>query len=330
MKQPETISLYGVDPGSSKAWAVFKMQCDREGLPVNRPSFDSIPIENLDEFAGHLVSEAKTSPVIIAIDAPICMPQSFSTPGASLSSAYWPFNVNPFSTRPCEKALASKPSVVNASLRFPCIAHFVSEICCWTTAFRDQQNQALTALHKGLSILGYQGAPHGPVVRLFRTCLARQAAESGGVVSYSPNAALSSEQGCIYVLESHPAVTMAIWISQQKLGSLGSLPKYKGDRSVQTNRGLQTTSVSVVALLLQYIDLKDVSISTDDELDALVGLANCFDLVRGCGDWWGTESTGYFLIPAITQENLHCSARQAWDLAQNEVGNGEDEHKNEL
>ena len=37
---------------------------------------------------------------------------------------------------------------------------------------------------------------------------------------------------------------------------------------------------------------------TDDELDALVGLMSLLDFGSGAGDFFGTSSTGYLLVPA--------------------------------
>ncbi len=311
----ERTILYGIDPGSSKSWASYRTTCQKSSPSFDRPTYTETPIVSLDAFISKIACDAKDSAVLLAIDAPICVPQSFSHPGASLKRAYWPFNLNPFSTRPCEKALSSKPSVIDSKLEFPKLAEIIGRLCGWKGEHRNSSNRSLTKIHPGLSVLGYQGAPHGPVVQLFRDRLAERAASEGIRLSYSPKAATKPISRCIYVLESHPAVTMAIWIAQKRLGAIDTLQKYKGDSSAATKIGFQSARNGVVDLLSKEIATLDSPVSSDDELDALVGLANLVDLIRGKCDWWGTEDTGYFLIPEITDSLGFPTVREAWDNA---------------
>lgn len=311
--------LYGIDPGSSKSWASYRLTVQKSSLSSGNPTFNDEPISSLDALISRIVCDAKDHAVLLAIDAPICMPQSFSRPGATLKGAYWPFDLNPFATRPCEKSLGSKPGVMNSSLHFPEIAEAVGKLCGWEGEYRNPSNQSLTTIHPGLSVLGYQSAPHGPIVQLFRGRLAESAANAGILVSYSPNSAIRPCTRCIYVLESHPAVTMAIWIAQKRLGSIGTLQKYKGDSSVATKNGFQAARGGVVDLFRDEFASMDSPVSSDDELDALVGLANLVDLIRGKCDWWGTEDTGYFLIPKIADSLGSRTVREAWDNANKSV-----------
>lgn len=311
--------LYGIDPGSSKSWVSCRVAC--RGLPVSSDDvvFEDTPIATLESFISRLITEAKAGNVLLAVDAPICMPLSFNFPGASLKGSYWPLNLNPFSVRSCEKSLNSTPSVMNSSLQVPELAQLVAKLCGWGGEYRDSSNQSFTTIHPGLSVLGYQGAPHGPVVRLFRDRLERQAVSSGVTVSYSPAEASDPQPQHIYVLESHPAVTMAVWISQRQLGETLSLAKYKGDSSAETKQGFRSVRAGVVDLFRRQFVSIECEVSTDDELDALVGLANCIDLQRGNCDWWGTEDAGYFLIPKVSEGAGESSVRQAWDEASNRL-----------
>lgn len=292
------------------------MQCGKTVGGFGTPEYQETPIDLLDQLLSQILTDADDAPVLITMDAPICMPNEFSRPGSKLGGAFWPFNLNPFSTRPCEKSLSSTPSgVLSQNLLFPEIAKIVGLMAGWEGDYRDQANLPMTKIHIGLSVLGYQGAPHGPVVSLFRDKLTHKASEKGIGVSYSPSAASKPELGWIYILESHPAVTMAVWIYQQRLGTLRQLPRYKGDSSQITKIGFAEVSSSVIKLFNHEVAELQSSVTTDDELDALVGLANCVDLVRGDADWWGTEDSGYFLIPRIRDVKSELSVREAWDTA---------------
>ncbi len=323
MQALEDVVLYGIDPGSSKSWASYRLITNEFPLFSNSPTFTDEPISSLDAFITRIVCDAKDRAVLLAIDAPICMPQSFGRPGANLKGAYWPFDLNPFSTRPCEKSLASKPTVMNSSLRFPEIAKAVGKLCCWEGEYRNPSNQSLTNIHPGLSVLGYQSAPHGPIVQLFRRRLEECAANAGVLLSYSPNEATKPNGRCIYVLESHPAVTMAIWIAQKRLGSIATLAKYKGDSSAATTNGFKVARDAVEDLFRSEFACMDSPVSSDDELDALVGLANLIDLLRGKSDWWGTEDSGYFLIPIAADSFGTWTVRKAWDNASESVNDSE-------
>lgn len=312
MTTKSPLILYGIDPGSSKPWAVYRMEYDASSTKPAQPQFQAVPIVQLDELIENILRDASDAAVLITIDAPICMPTQFTQPGSKLGGAAWPFDVSPFSTRPCEKSLSSRPTVVNRNLRFPKIASIVGCMAGWTEDYCDKSNQSMTTHHSGLSVLGYQGAPHGPVVRLFRDQLGRAASCRNVEVSYSPKSAARPDPHTVYVLESHPAVTMAVWIFQQKLGSLTSLPHYKGGRTSDMMYGFEQLSSAVTKLLSAKLAGSLSPVKSDDELDALVGLTNCVDLIRDNADWWGTENSGYFLIPRIETE-LGFGVRDAWD-----------------
>lgn len=53
-------------------------------------------------------------------------------------------------------------------------------------------------------------------------------------------------------------------------------------------------------------------LSSDDELDAVVGLINLLDLASGHGDIFGTFEHGYFLVPA---RHSRPSWRELWKRA---------------
>lgn len=241
------------------------------------------------------------------------MPTAFRVPGLEPVRSRYPFNVNPFSVRPCEKALNSKPEVVNDSLHHPYLVGAIAAICGWTGNYRSQQNRKFTELHPGVSVLGYQGAPHGPVVRLFRERLSGYLAGRDVTVSYSPIEARQPRPGVVYVLESHPAVSMAIWAGNQQLDGLDLVRKYKGNKREETRENFGNLRESVGKLVAERFNMEDVPIGNHDDLDAFVSLLNVVDLLRGHGDWIGTVEHGHFLTPRV--EGLDRPMADLWQEA---------------
>ena len=175
-KDTAEIALYSVDPGSSdKGWTVAV--CTAEPQPSVR--LRRMPIADLPSLVDELLRVAQRSHVAVALDAPlrafggVQAPSCFSPVGAIPGAAAWPFNVNPFAQRPCEKALCSRPPAT-AQLAASELRSALDDLC------GDDSGLTLSARHPGVSVLGYMSAPHAPVVRAFLEALAN-AAEAYGV-----------------------------------------------------------------------------------------------------------------------------------------------------
>lgn len=319
--------LYGIDPGSSKPWAVYSATRLSGTTGVTPCNWDAPPIRDLgklvDEIASH---SASGSPVVLSIDAPLSRVDEFHPSGFGAGGRAYPFNVSPFSTRPCEKALVTRPQVVKRSLACRQLVDMIAALCGWEGEYKDKANLPFTKRHDGISVLGYMRAPHGPVVSLFVRLL-QQCSE----VSFSPSEAQTPVPGKVYVLESHPAVSLGVWAEDRRLGTVRKVPKYKTeaeeDESADQSSGAGEGSmvVSGVRLLREPVvglaraehGLEAPLPENDDQLDGLVGLLNVVDLAAGRGDWFGTEQTGYFLIPRFGRypEGSPATMGEAWEKA---------------
>ncbi len=304
MSRPSRIIAYGIDPGSRTSWATYRAEVELEGLRVSRVTRNVFLIARLDDLIAEIATETASldaTSVVLSVDAPLNMPDEFDLPGSTLPRSRWPFNVNPFSVRPCEKALSSKPEVPNEKLAHPMLAHSIAMICGWQNNYNGKHSTKFTDIHDGVSVLGYQGAPHGPVVRLFRERLVQALRQMGSRLVLSPWDALSPESRHVYMVESHPAVAMAIWANQKQLPGFDRIPKYKGNRHKDTVASFRDLCATVCQLGGSYLDTSTLRVENDDDLDAFTGLLNVIDLLRGSGDWIGTVEQGYFLTPELRQ-----------------------------
>jgi hypothetical protein len=291
--------LVSADPGSAKAWTVAS--CHLKVHPEIR--IKPRKIEELEKLAEELCEEAKKGHVTLSLDAPVQVfgelqrPASLAPSVMSKLETHWPFNVNPFSQRPCEKALTSRPKVRNDSLVHKALAQALATLCCWGDEYTADGNESFTLRHDGTSVRNYMGAPHGPVVGTFLDILKEKARQNGVSLSYDPTSINDGER-VISVLETHPAVALAFYASYQ----LGRFPKI-----IQKYKPLNTSTQPVFGDLkdavLEYANrergvVEALDIKCDDDLDAVVGLFNILDLANGDGDIFGTVETGYFLVPS--------------------------------
>lgn len=312
--------LFSADPGSAKkGWAVA--DCTFEDGPdvLTR----RIGISHLAAFAAEVRSAAQKSHVLLSLDAPVRVfgglqtPSSFEPAGTAEGGRAWPFNVNPFSQRPCEHALSSKPTVVNGSLAAPELAQIVAELCGWDPEFRKPGNPSFADSHEGVSVLGYMGAPHAPVVRTFLDALNREAMSIGVRIGYDPAPELR-EVGCITVLETHPAVALGFYAAQGAEGFPPPIRQYKPMPRYRT--GLMALVPAVIRQLRVHDKVAELHpTDTDDEFDALVGLLNLLDQAAGTGDLFGTVRDGYFLVPRRKGTRTY---QQVWETAAAAIGGG--------
>jgi hypothetical protein len=322
--------FYGIDPGSGKPWAVFKAARLPRGGAVAGGNYESIPILKLDALIDEIAGRAAArSSVLVSIDAPVNRVDRFDAPGLGTAGRDYPFNANPFTTRPCEKALATKPGVVNRSLVHRPLVDMIAALCLWQGEYKGKANLSFVKRHDGVSVLGYMGAPHGPVVSLF----VRRLREKHADLCFSPREAKNPSLGKVYVLESHPAVSLGIWAEDGRLGQVATVPKYKEDKLEEVSGveedegaeqdasavegGLRQLRGPVAALAASGHGLAVAAPRTDDELDALVGLLNLLDLAGGKGDWFGCERLGYFLVPRFSRypDGGPKTIGEAWEQA---------------
>ena len=112
LDQPKRTHLYGIDPGSGKAWAVYHACMDLEsGKLVEQPAFARWERTSLEERIGELLNKARevSTATMLAIDVPVVTPHEFIPDYIGSESRQYPFNVEPFTMRPCECALRSHP-----------------------------------------------------------------------------------------------------------------------------------------------------------------------------------------------------------------------------
>lgn len=257
---------------------------------------------------------AERNHVLLSLDAPlrafggVQAPDSFAPTGAVPGARAWPFNVNAFSQRPCEKALSSKPPTT-ASLPASELRTALADL-----GFLGGHAQAFVDLHPGVSVLGYMGAPHAPVVRAFLDALVSKAASLGLRIGSDP-ASHYEDAGVITVLESHPAVSLGFYASAGIAGFPRTIAKYKPWRQHEE------AFHSLVDAVTRHIDAAhkaslETPIGDDDGLDAVVGLMNLLDLTGGTGDMFGTAEEGYFLVPRVTRSR---SFLEIWQIARARV-----------
>lgn len=309
------ISLYGVDPGSSaKGWAVAACMVS----PRPQVRLRQVAIADLTTLIGELCALAERNHVLLSLDAPlrafggVQAPDSFAPTGAVPGARAWPFNVNAFSQRPCEKALSSKPP--------PAVLLPAAELRDALASLCGQEGGGppFVTLHPGVSVLGYMGAPHAPVVRTFLDALASSASALGLRIGSDP-VFRQQDAGTITVLESHPAVSLGFYASAGIAGFPRSIEKYKPLRQHEV------VSEQLVEAVTRHIDSAhhadlEKPIRNDDELDAVVGLMNLLDLAGGTGDMFGTAEEGYFLVPRVARER---SFLEIWETARAKVVVGE-------
>lgn len=334
---PTVAHLYGIDPGSGKAWAVFHCCFDLDSHQVIQgPSFHRWERGSLENSIRRLLEQAEddSTTVLLAIDVPIITPHEFEPSYVSSNSRHYPFNVEPFTIRPCECALRSRPSVIDASLATLPLTELIGALCNWVRPFKSSSNTPFQRMAscEGVSVMIFSEAPHQPLMRVFHDALIAHKPDSV-TISKTPLNPSSLESSHLYLLESHPAVSMGFWLMDGCFDeALTNVPRYKGSlkgedyedmtadeksETIQTNLTDLAENVAALAQESHGIDAAN-SISNDDRLDAFVGLMNLLDLVGGRGDWFGTAASGYFLVPRLAKLEGKCFS-DAWQRAEDIV-----------
>lgn len=316
------LHLYGIDPGSSKPWVGYcaSMLLDKKNF-TDKPHRNSWELHQL----GQLVEDIKTkcgneSAVLISLDVPIVKPDSFRPSFTGAGSDRYPFDVSPFTTRPCEAALRKKPAIVNRNLRHHLLIEGIAKLCKWKPEWKSPGNLPFIGLPQceGVSVKIFSEAPHQTITSIFLQSL-REAMGAARMILHPP--ALSEIQSSrVYVLESHPAVSLGFWVIDDAFGTaLQSLPRYKGNQESESEgtenpRNDATVTDSLAKIIAAVCNLSeeryDLKLNelpcNDDELDAFVGFLNLMDIIKEKGDWFGTIETGYFLTPRLSLLNGEC------------------------
>ena len=143
------------------------------------------------------------------------------------------------------------------------------------------------------------GAPHAPVVRTFLDALTRAAEARQVRLRFDPENS-EEDSGTITILESHPAVSLAFYASAGAGRFPQRVEKYKPWRQ---NGSVFEELVAAVTHRVETVHAATLAtpITTDDDLDAVVGLMNLLELADGSGDLFGTAEEGYFLVPRVTR-----------------------------
>ncbi|HJK93347.1 MAG TPA: DUF429 domain-containing protein [Polyangiaceae bacterium LLY-WYZ-15_(1-7)] len=279
------VAVLGIDPGTSKSWSVVEARA-KPGASLGRlvpEPMEAWPHDSLEEGVEQVEERARDHACLLVIDAPLRFPRTLAEASfvPDEQNAHYPFDVNPFSTRPCERALRGKPrrKTLHESVRG-------LEAALQELRAEAKKRRSTWFRHaEGVSVQPFMQAPHGPIVDAFLVALR----DAGLPVELSLEAMLSGswEKGRVYVAESHPAVSMAM------TPGVEAVPKYKGGSESVKNLVKQLGPYASSVLAPPHPELHD----DDDELDAFVSALNGVSVVLGRADVFGTDEHGYFLVP---------------------------------
>jgi len=115
----------------------------------------------------------------------------------------------------------------------------LAQLCKWNTPYNkvakgevEFRNTAFQGKDdfEGISVIQYLTAPHQHVCGLFQDRLrdAIQAKPPLSVTLQPPKAVSDINPDHVYLLESHPAVTMGFWLADGRFESIEYIPTYKG------------------------------------------------------------------------------------------------------
>lgn len=302
------VNVLGIDPGSEK-WAVAELLLQRDGdrwvrtsgrgllgEASGRPAYASVRdlFPRLIRFAEQVEAGAG---VLMTLDCPLRFPQSFGhwLVARKYQPRHFPFDVNPFATRPCDRLLGARPKR-QSQLACPKLSEYAGSLMPDPLGVNHGPRR-----HEGCNVLGFSGVTHWAVVRAVLGDISR----SGLAINSNPDA-VTPWLGRMTALESHPAVTMALLCQNGRLDGVDNLKPYKDGTQKEARQTLWTAISSYMLdrwphLLFRNDFAQVATCPTDDELDALVGLLNALDVLHAQADWIGDDEDGYIVVPRLTE-----------------------------
>ena len=172
--------------------------------------------------------------------------------------------------------------------------------------FFNRNGRYAKELHipEGISTLGFSSCPHWTLSQyIFGHPVINPYFQNNiDFELVMDNERLSKSRAGHYITEIHPALSMWILLKDIIDDELFNTSwKYKGDSSVETKKRSHIIVEHLFALefVREYINTDNISITTDDELDAFV----CWLMARALMDndprvrIYGDRSNGSFLLP---------------------------------
>lgn len=133
-------------------------------------------------------------------------------------------------------------------------------------------------------------------------------------VACCPGDVLNHRDSSKWIVEVHPAVSMAVW--WVALGIDGAFPKYKGCRKQQMEGARELIWDSFVQVGI--VDDKNTHApSNDDQLDAWVAWKMGVDFLDEKARWVGTPESGGFVLPSVAETKFELASKMHSYISKN-------------
>ena len=152
--------------------------------------------------------------------------------------------------------------------------------------------------HGAVNVRAFAGCPHWSITC---DCLGMpygQPPQSLQIAEDAGQVGQVQETPANFVIEVHPAVSMAIW--WVGLGIAGAFPQYKGNIP-NAQRQAAMTTIWGGFLAAGLADGDTPVPDDDDQLDAWVAWKMGVDFLTGEACWIGTPESGGFVLPAMAE-----------------------------
>jgi len=185
--QAKLAHLYSIDPSSTddKGLAVCYALYNLETKVIGQPVFQNWERKALDKEICEILARTRKlgTTTLLAVDVPVVTPHKFVLDYISSKPQDYPFDVQPFATRPCDHALRSLQSRVNRRVNrkpdLKTLTDMIGALCNWKEPYSESnpsknwQNQPFQHSRscEGVSVMIFFTAPHQPIMRVFRQVL---------------------------------------------------------------------------------------------------------------------------------------------------------------